>query len=84
MCVMVANFGFATLVVPDQSFKIQRTWRFEERCTAVLFESVFVMAVYARNCKKDFDVLFHSSSMSQKSYGKDVELGPEISMSPAT
>ena len=40
----------ATLVVSDQIFKIKRSWRFEERCTAVLFGAVFDM-----DCKKDLD-----------------------------
>ena len=47
----------ATLVVSDLFFKIEkRSCRFEERCTAVLFGVVFVMAVHALDCKKDFDV----------------------------
>ena len=36
--------------------KIQRSWRSEERCTAVLFGSVFVMAVYyAPDSGKDLE-----------------------------
>ena len=46
----------ATLVVSDQFFKMKRSWRFEERCTAVLFGAVFVMTVRAPDCKKDLDV----------------------------
>ena len=46
-----SKFGLATLVVSDQFFKIKRSWRFEERCTAVLFGAVFVMTVDAQDCK---------------------------------
>ena len=41
-----SKMGLATLVVSDQFFKIKRSWRFEERCTAVLFGAVF----YDRVC----------------------------------
>ena len=51
-----SNFGLVTLVVSDQFFKIRRSRRFEERCTAVLFGAVLVMAVHAQDCKKDLDV----------------------------
>ena len=50
------KFGLATLMVSHQFFKIQRSWRFEERCTAVLFGVVLVMAVYALDCKTYLDV----------------------------
>ena len=46
-----SNSGLATLVLSDLfSSKL-----IEERWTAFLFESVMVMAVYAPNCKKEFD-----------------------------
>ena len=52
MCVMVANWGS-----PRWRFlKKKKSWRFEERCTAVLFGAVFVMVVNAPDCKKDLDV----------------------------
>ena len=51
-----SQFGLATLVVSDRFFKIERSWRTEERCTALLFGSVLVMAVYAPDCRKDLDV----------------------------
>ena len=50
------KFGLATLVVSDQFFRKRRSWRFEERCTAVLFGAVLVMAVHAPDCKKHLDV----------------------------
>ena len=50
-----SKFGLVTLVVSDQFFKIKRSWRFEERCTAVLFGAVFDMAVCAPDSKKDLD-----------------------------
>ena len=48
------HFGPATLVVSDRFSK--KNWRSEERCTAVLFGSVFVMAVCAPDCHNDLDV----------------------------
>ena len=42
-------------MVSDQFFKFKRSWRFEERCTAVLLGTVFVMAVHAPDWKKDLD-----------------------------
>ena len=54
-----SNFGLATLMVCGSVFfffKIKRSWRFEERCTAVPFGAVLVMAVNAPDCKKDLDV----------------------------
>ena len=50
-----SKFGLATLVVSDPIFKIKRSWRFEERCTAVFFGAVFVMTVCAPDCRKDLD-----------------------------
>ena len=48
-------FGLAT--VGFRSFlKMERSWRSEDKCTADLFGSVFVMAVYAPDCRKDLDV----------------------------
>ena len=53
VCVL---WWLATLLVWDQFFKIKRLWRFEERCTAVLFGTTVVMAVYAPDCGKDLEV----------------------------
>ena len=36
--------------------KIKRSWRFEERCTAVLFGTSLVMAVHAPDCGKDLEM----------------------------
>ena len=36
--------------------KLTRAWRFEDRCKAVLFDTVFEMAVHAPDCKKDLVV----------------------------
>ena len=83
MCVMAANLGLATLVASDQFFEIMRSWRFEERRTAVLFGTVFVVALYVPVCKKDLDVHATFIKNVTKTYGKDVEQGPEISTSPA-
>ena len=35
------KFGLATLMVLNLFFKIERSWRSEERCTAVLFGTVW-------------------------------------------
>ena len=43
-------------MVSYQFFKMKRSWRFEKRCTDVLFRAVLVMSVYALDCKKDLDV----------------------------
>ena len=36
-------------------FETERSWRFDERCTAVFFKAAFVVVVYAPDCKKDLD-----------------------------
>ena len=51
----VQNLGHTTLVVSDRFCKIQRPWRSEERCTAVLCGSAFVMAVSATDSGKDLE-----------------------------
>ena len=48
-----SKFGLATLLVSDQFCNIERSWRFEERCTAVFFETTLIMAVCAPDCGKD-------------------------------
>ena len=50
---MVEHFGLTILVVSDRFCKTQRSWGSEERCTAVLFESVMVIGVYAPDSGKD-------------------------------
>ena len=44
------------LLVSDQFCKIMRSWRFEEKSTAVLFGTTLVMAVYAPDCGKDLEI----------------------------
>ena len=44
--------GYATLLVPEQFCTIKRSWESEERCTAVLFGTAMVMAVYASDSRK--------------------------------
>ena len=41
-----SKLGFATWLVSDQFRTIWRSWKFEERCTAVLFGATLVMAAY--------------------------------------
>ena len=48
-----SKFGLATLLVSDLFCKNKRSWRFEERLTAVHFETTLVMAVCAPDCWKD-------------------------------
>ena len=67
-----SKFGLATLLVSGQHCKIRRSWRFKERCTAVLFESTLVMAVFAPNCGKDLGCMKHLSRVSLKCCGEDV------------
>ena len=43
-------------MVSDRFFKKERSWRTEERCTALLSGSVLVLAVHAPDCRKDLDV----------------------------
>ena len=44
--------GFATLLVPQQFCTTKRSWKSEERCTAILFGTTMVMAVYAPDSRK--------------------------------
>ena len=48
-----SKFGFATLSVSDQCCTIRRSWKFEERCTAILFGTTVVMAAYALDSGKN-------------------------------
>ena len=48
--------GFATLLVSKQFQTMRRSWRHEERCTAIPFGSTLVMAVYAADSGKDMDL----------------------------
>ena len=47
--------GFATLLVSDQFCTIKRLWKFEERCTAILFGTTLVMAVHAPDSSKSLE-----------------------------
>ena len=38
------------------SLIVNRSWRSEDRCAAVLIGAVLIMAVSALDCKKDWDV----------------------------
>ena len=77
MCVMVAILGSPLLTLSDLFFKVERSWKFEERWTAFLFKSVMVMAVYAPNCNKEFDGHERFKKKAPMSYETDVELGPK-------
>ena len=48
--------GFATLLILKQFCTIKRSWRHEKRCTAILFGSTLVMAVYAPDSSKDMEL----------------------------
>ena len=45
--------GSTTLLVSSQTFHVQKSWSTEERCTAVFFESVMVICVYALDSAKE-------------------------------
>ena len=48
---------FTTLLVSEQfCTRDQGSLKFEERCTAILFGSTLVMAVYAPNSSKSFEM----------------------------
>ena len=65
--------GFATLLVSDQFCTIKRAWRFEERCTAILFGTTRVMAVYAPDSGKDWSRTRPASPASSASSVKGEE-----------
>ena len=48
--------GFATLLVCRQFCTIKRSWKFEERCTAILFGTTLVMAVCAPDSSKSMEM----------------------------
>ena len=48
--------GFATLLVSEQLCTNMRSWKFEERCAAILFGTTLVMAVYAPNSIKSLEI----------------------------
>ena len=48
-----SKLGFATLLVSKQFRTVKRSWKSEERCTAILFGTTMVMAVYAPDSKKN-------------------------------
>ena len=48
--------GFATLLVSEQFGTITRSWKFEERCTAILFGTTLVMAVHAPGSSKSLEM----------------------------
>ena len=56
MCVTVANCEFATLLVSKPFCTLKRSWRFEERCTAVLFGTTLVVAAYAPDSTKGMEM----------------------------
>ena len=45
--------ALSILVVPECFCEIERSWRSDERCTAVLFGSLMVMSVCAPDPRKD-------------------------------
>ena len=56
MCVTEAKLGSQTLLVSEQFCTIKRSWKFEERCTAILFRTTLVMAVHAPDSSKSFEM----------------------------
>ena len=66
------KFGFATLLVSGQYCTIKRSWRLEERCTAVLFGTTLVMG-------KSTEMYEDLSRVSLECCGKDIVVEPETS-----
>ena len=52
----VSKSGFATMLVSEQFCTMKRSWKFEERCTAILFGTTLVMAVYAPDSSKSLEM----------------------------
>ena len=50
------KLGYATLLVSEKFCTIKRSWEPEERCTAILFGTTMVMAVYAPDSKKSLEM----------------------------
>ena len=48
--------GFATMLVPKQVCTIKRSWKFEEKCTAIVFGTTMVMAEYAPDSNKSLEM----------------------------
>ena len=59
------------MLVSEHFCILERSWKFEERCTAILFGTTMVMAVYAPDSSK--------SRASLKYIGKDVGEEPKTS-----
>ena len=53
-----SKLGFATLLVSKQFCTVKRSWKSEERCTAILFGTTMVMAVYAPDSKKRLEIKY--------------------------
>ena len=71
--------GLTTLLVSTNLPRITRSWRNDERCTAVLFDKTMVMAVYAPDSDKNLEqyealclVRSPSSSISTQGRSKTV------------
>ena len=71
--------GLTTLIVSDRLCKVQRTWRSEERCAAVLFRFTRVMSVYAPDSGKDHEDYENSRRERRKFYCIDDGMGPNVS-----
>ena len=48
--------GFASLLVSEQFCTVKRSWKFAERCTAILFGTTLVMAAYAPDSGKTIEM----------------------------
>ena len=67
--------GFATLMVSEQFCTIKRSWKFEERCAAILFVTTMVMAVYALGWR----CMRPASRVSSEYFEQDAEAEPKTS-----
>ena len=58
MCVLVADLGpqRGWWLVTDQFCTTKRSWKFEERCTTILFGTTLVVAAYAPDSSKSTEM----------------------------
>ena len=75
--------GFTTLLVPKEFCTNKRSWKSEERCTAILFGTTMAMAVYAPDSSKSLEMYEDCISVLLRYFENVVEMVPETSISQA-
>ena len=61
-----SKLGFVTLLVSEHFRTIKRSWKFEERCTAILFGTPMVMTVCAPDSSNSFEMYFESFQFERR------------------